>query len=203
MFLLVSNNILLRIVDIQILNCIEHFLFLGLIPYFQLSKTTRSYVLSFSQLKKKNGPPGTVRVKISGDGTRMSHSSSLFVCTFSILEDDAQNCLSSAGMCFFFNKLLCPPHSPALSTKTHTNFSYFLISLAGNHTIAIVKEKEDHAALKSSLANVIRDVNSTIKEGHVTVDGQQVRLEFYLGGDYKVRICFQGVNQWKHMMWIP
>ena len=193
MFLLVSNNILLRIVDIQISNCIEHFLFLGWIAYCQLSNTTRSYVLSFSQLKKKNGPPGTVRVKISGDGTRMSHSSSLFVCTFSILEDDAQKWLSSAGT----------SHSPALSTKTHTNFSYFLISLVGNLTIAIVKEKEDHAALKSSLANVIRDVNSTIKEGHVTVDGQQVRLEFYLGGDYKVRICYQGVNQWKHMMWIP
>ena len=35
--------------------------------------------------------------EVSGDGTRMSHSSSLFVCTFSLVED-GQNCLSSAGM---------------------------------------------------------------------------------------------------------
>ena len=38
----------------------------------------------------------TVRVKISGDGARMSHSSSLFVCSFSLL-DQGQQVLSSAG----------------------------------------------------------------------------------------------------------
>jgi len=56
----------------------------------------------------------------------------------------------------------------------------------GNHTIAIIKGKEEYQTLKASLANVIRDVNSTIKEGHVVVDGQKVNLEFFLGGDYKL-----------------
>lgn len=37
-----------------------------------------------------------VKVKISGDGTRMSHSSSLFVCSFGLLED-GKDCLSNAG----------------------------------------------------------------------------------------------------------
>lgn len=39
----------------------------------------------------------TIKVKISGDGARMSHSSSLFVCSFSLL-DQGQQVLSSAGM---------------------------------------------------------------------------------------------------------
>ena len=39
----------------------------------------------------------TARVKISGDGARMSHSSSLFVCSFRSLLDQGQQMLSSAG----------------------------------------------------------------------------------------------------------
>ena len=42
----------------------------------------------------------TVKVKVSGDGARMSHSSSLFVCSFALLEE-SQNMLSSA-VCFFY-----------------------------------------------------------------------------------------------------
>ena len=34
---------------------------------------------------------------ISGDGTRLSHSSNLFVCSFALL-DEEQKCLSSSGM---------------------------------------------------------------------------------------------------------
>ena len=52
---------------------------------------------SVLQLKKSNQPAApAVKVKISGDGARMSHSSSLFVCSFSIL-DEGQHVLSSAG----------------------------------------------------------------------------------------------------------
>lgn len=66
-----------------------------------------------------------------------------------------------------------------------------LISLVGNHTIAVVKEKEEYNCLRASLANVIHDVNAVVKDGHIIVDGQRVDLEFYLGGDYKVNeICF-------------
>ena len=39
----------------------------------------------------------TVKMKLSGDGARMSHSSSLFVCSLFPL-DQGQQVLSSAGM---------------------------------------------------------------------------------------------------------
>ena len=42
----------------------------------------------FPQLKTKNETPATkIKVKISGDGTRMSHTSNLFVCSFAMLEN--------------------------------------------------------------------------------------------------------------------
>lgn len=100
-----------------------------------------------------------IKVKISGDGTKMSHSSNFFVCSFALIDDDC-SCLSSAG----------------------------------NHTIAIVKGKEDHECLKESLANVINDVNSLVKDRKITVDGKTVPLEFYLGGDYKFLLIAMGMK---------
>ena len=50
------------------------------------------------QLKnKEGGQADRIKIKISGDGTRMSHSSNLFVCSFALVED-GQNCLASSGM---------------------------------------------------------------------------------------------------------
>ena len=63
---------------------------------------------------------------------------------------------------------------------------FWSIILPGNHTIALIKEKEENETLKRSLGNVIKDVNSLIEGKEITVDGKTVRLEFYLGGDYKV-----------------
>jgi len=59
--------------------------------------------------------------------------------------------------------------------------------LTGNHTIAVIKGKEDHETLKESLANIVKDVNGLVEDGEITVDGKKVKLEFFLGGDYKVR----------------
>ena len=58
--------------------------------------------------------------------------------------------------------------------------------LTGNHTIAVIKGKEDHETLKESLANIIKEVNGLVKDGEITVDGKTVKLEIFLGGDYKV-----------------
>ena len=59
--------------------------------------------------------PPTVKIKISGDGARMSHSSSLFVCSFSLLEE-GQHVLSSAGR--VYSKLSFSP----ISTKSQAQY---------------------------------------------------------------------------------
>lgn len=59
------------------------------------------------QMKKSNHPEvetSTVKIKISGDGARMSHSSSLLVFSFSIL-DQVQHVLSSTGTVKLFSQI--------------------------------------------------------------------------------------------------
>ena len=56
--------------------------------------------------------------------------------------------------------------------------------------MAIIKTKEDYDNLAVSLGNIRNDVNQLIKEGSIEVDGQQITLEFFLGGDYKVTFFF-------------
>ena len=52
--------------------------------------------LFFFQFKDGKGADEPIKVKISGDGAKMSHTSNLFVVSFSLL-DDGQSCLSSSG----------------------------------------------------------------------------------------------------------
>ena len=54
--------------------------------------------------------------------------------------------------------------------KMHSFKIYNTFVSLGNHTIAIVKGKEEHETLKESLANVIKEVNRLANEGHVIVD---------------------------------
>ena len=58
--------------------------------------------------------------------------------------------------------------------------------ITGNHTIAVIKTS-DYGNLRAGLANVTSAVNELIKAGFIMVNGTEVTLEFYLGGDYKVR----------------
>ena len=53
--------------------------------------------LTLLQLKDGKGADDPIKIKISGDGAKMSHTSNLFVFSFSLL-DDGQSYLSSSGM---------------------------------------------------------------------------------------------------------
>ena len=57
-----------------------------------------------------------------------------------------------------------------------------IFSPTGNHTIAVVKESEEHQTLKESLANVTYDVNSLVKEKEIKIAGQTIALDFFFGG---------------------
>ena len=61
-----------------------------------------------------------------------------------------------------------------------------LLICPGNHTISVVKCKEDYENLRASLQNVIREVNFLSKEKVLEVDGKHMKIQLYLGGDYKV-----------------
>ena len=56
--------------------------------------------------------------------------------------------------------------------------------------------KEEYATLKESLVKVIKDVNNLIEKGYILVDGRQIKQQFYLGGDYKVKYHTKVNLQW-------
>ena len=51
----------------------------------------------------------------------------------------------------------------------------------GNHTIPIVKWKEDYQTLQISFANVLQDINFVTNEKKIVSRGITVDLEFLLG----------------------
>ena len=65
---------------------------------------------------------------------------------------------------------------------------FFFFGCTGNHTIAAVRAKESYPALGEGLAEVIAEINSVKEEGEIDVSGCQHPLEFFLGGDYKVKL---------------
>lgn len=69
----------------------------------------------------------------------------------------------------------------------------YLLQTTANHTIAVVKGKEEYQLLKTSLANVINEETSVCREGAVEVKGKKVKIQLYLGGDYKVK------SSWYHL----
>ena len=77
------------------------------------------------------------------------------------------------------------PLPPALHYTLHTILFWLY---TGNHTIAAVRAKESYPALAEGLAEVIAEINSVKEEGEIDVGGCQHPLEFFLGGDYKVKL---------------
>ena len=86
------------------------------------------------------------------------------------------------------------------------NSSFILMSFAllhsddevmaakGNHTIAVVKGKEDYNTLGKSFADVFKDINSLISKKKIEVGGKSLNLEFFLGGDYKFILLMMGLK---------
>ena len=63
-----------------------------------------------------------------------------------------------------------------------------------NRTVAIINGPEKYTTLKASLSQFFHEVNELISKGTITVDGQDVKLEFFLGGDMKFLLMIMGIN---------
>lgn len=63
-----------------------------------------------------------------------------------------------------------------------------------NKTVAIINGPEYYETLQASLNNVFKEVNGLIHKGKLSIDGQEVKLDFYLGGDLKFLLLILGLN---------
>ena len=68
------------------------------------------------------------------------------------------------------------------------------LAAKGNHTIAVVKGKEDNDVLKHCFRDVFNDINDMLREKKLDLGEDTVNLEFFLGGDYKFILLMMGLS---------
>ena len=100
-----------------------------------------------------------IKIKINGDGARMTRNSNFILLSFSILQ---------TGEC--------------------------VMSAKGNRTIGIVNGTEGYQTIKVSFGSLFKEINSLIESAKLTVDGQDLNTEFYLGGEYQFLLLMLGLK---------
>ena len=74
---------------------------------------------------------------------------------------------------------------------TLLNEGNLAISVEGNHTIAIIRVKEDYDELKAELADIINEVDNLQA---IDFDNNHYDIERYLGGDWKFLAMVCGIR---------
>ena len=77
-----------------------------------------------------------------------------------------------------------------MKSNLSTNLAFTYCVFTGNHTITVLKTSEGYKNLRSGLANVTSTVNKLIEDGFIVINGKRVKLQFFLGGDYKVSTMY-------------
>ena len=57
----------------------------------------------------------------------------------------------------------------------------------GNHAVAAIKVPQEYEALRIAPGNVRTQVNDLISKGSLEVGDRTMKVEFFVGGDYKVQ----------------
>ena len=63
-----------------------------------------------------------------------------------------------------------------------------------NRTVAIINDPENYETLKNSLSYFCDEVNQLVSQGSISIDGVDVELEFFLGGDMKFLLMILGLS---------
>jgi hypothetical protein len=63
---------------------------------------------------------------------------------------------------------------------------HFFLLYVGNHTLAVIKGQESYELLKTSCSQLFKSINKITRYGKINVDGHDIIVEMFLGGDYKV-----------------
>lgn len=69
-----------------------------------------------------------------------------------------------------------------------------MMTAKGNHTIGVVNGKEDYDTLKRCFKDIFADINELVQDKKIDLDGKEINLEFFLGGDYKFILLMTGLS---------
>ena len=60
------------------------------------------------------------------------------------------------------------------------------LNYQGIHPFAIINGKEDYNVLQTAGRELFKEINELINAGKIDVNEKEIKLEFFLGGDYRV-----------------
>ncbi|KAJ7369993.1 hypothetical protein OS493_034939 [Desmophyllum pertusum] len=123
------------------------------------SETLKNHVRELLENDPSYDITEPVKVKISGDGAKMSRSTNFMILSFCLLQTGEK-----------------------------------VMSSRGNRTIAIVNGPEKYDTLKHSFSSAINEINTVLETGFIEVDGKEVKIEMFLGGDYKFLLMVMGLS---------
>ena len=69
-----------------------------------------------------------------------------------------------------------------------------ILSSKSNRTIAIVNCPEKYETMKTFLSSFFEEVNGLIDQGSISIDGNDMKLIFFLGDDMKFLLMIMGLN---------
>ena len=69
-----------------------------------------------------------------------------------------------------------------------------IMSSKSNRTVAIINGPEKYETMKTTLKHFFKEVNELIEKGQITVDGKDVSINFFLGGDMKFLLMVMGMT---------
>lgn len=100
-----------------------------------------------------------VKIKLSGDGARMTRNTSFIISSFAFLQglDD-------------------------------------VMSAKGNHSVGVVKGSESYHTLKESFKDIFKEINDLNDKKKITVKWKELKVELFLGGDYKFILNMLGLK---------
>ena len=87
-------------------------------------------------------------------------------------------------------------HIKELNNKPELKDGCIDIKLSGksNRIVAIINGPEKYETMKTSLKHFFKEVNELIEKGQITVDGKDISINFFLGGDMKFLLMVMGMN---------
>ena len=69
-----------------------------------------------------------------------------------------------------------------------------IMTAKGNYTIGVVNGKENYTTVQKCFKDILADINQLVDEKEINVDGQTIKLDFFLGGDYKLILLILGLS---------
>ncbi len=69
-----------------------------------------------------------------------------------------------------------------------------VMSAKGNRTIAVVNGPEEFEVIKTAFQDIFTEINNLISQGYIVINGEKIKTEIFLGGDYKFILMILGLK---------